>query len=85
MPLESTTAAPNADTSRVPLDTDKMRRLREKLGLTMEQAAQRAGLGNRQRWNEIESGRSANVKLTTLEAVAQALGVQARDLLIDQK
>ena len=71
----------SADNRGVPLNLDKIRALREKLGLTMEQAARLAGFPGRQRWYEIEAGRRGDVKLSTIEAVARALGVQARDLL----
>lgn len=63
------------------LDTGKMRQLREKLGLTQEQAAERAGLPSRARWNDIESGRKINITLGTLDAIAKALHVHGADLL----
>ena len=63
------------------LDYEKIKARREKLGLTQEQAAEKAGLGNRQRWNDIESGRRPSVNLDTLEKIAAALGVKAKDLL----
>lgn len=68
---------------RVVLDTDKMRTLRLKLGLSMDEAAKRAGFANRQRWYEIESGRGSrtNVKIETLNRIAAALEVKAKDLL----
>ena len=62
-------------------DHEKMRRLREKLELTQEQAAAKAGLTSRQQWNDIESGRRASITITTLEKIAAALGVKAKDLL----
>ena len=68
------------------LDTAKLKALREKRGLTQEQAALAAGLSEtersaRQRWNAIESGRRPSINLTTLDKIARALGVKARDLL----
>jgi transcriptional regulator with XRE-family HTH domain len=63
------------------LDTGKMKALREKLKFTQEQAAKRAKLGTRQRWNDIESGRRASVTLDTITRIAAALGVHARELL----
>jgi transcriptional regulator with XRE-family HTH domain len=63
------------------LDTDKMRALREKRGLTQDAAATRAGFKSRQAWNNIESGRHATVTLQTLDRIAEALGVKAKDLL----
>jgi transcriptional regulator with XRE-family HTH domain len=63
------------------LDVAKMKSLREKLGLSQEEAAKRAGLKGRQRWNDIESGRKAAITLTTLDQIAKALGVKAKELL----
>jgi transcriptional regulator with XRE-family HTH domain len=66
---------------RLVLDTQKMKALRLKLGLSMEDAAKLSGFTDRQRWYEIESGRTTNIKIGTLNAIAVALGVKARDLL----
>ena len=64
------------------LDRAKIKRLREQAALTHAAAAERAGLkGRRQAWYDIEAGRRANIKLETLERVAKALGVKAKDLL----
>jgi transcriptional regulator with XRE-family HTH domain len=63
------------------LDVDKIKSLREKLGLTQEAAAERAGFQSRQAWNNIESGRQAKITLQTLDKIADALGVKAKDLL----
>lgn len=63
------------------LDVDKIRRLREQAGLTLEQAAQKAGLRTRQRWHNIESGANTNIELDTLARIAKALGVKDKDLL----
>jgi transcriptional regulator with XRE-family HTH domain len=71
----------NAVLEEVPLDHAKIKALREKAELTQEEAARRAGLKTRQHWNHIESGRRSNITLDTLEAIAKALGVKAKDLL----
>jgi transcriptional regulator with XRE-family HTH domain len=66
------------------LDTEKIRQLREKLGLTLEQAADAAGLSSRQAWHNIESGAVGGrrgITLDTLNAVAKALKCDAKDLL----
>lgn len=63
------------------LDTEKVKKLREKLGLSQDEAAQRAGLANRQQWYLIESGQRANITMETLGKIAAALGVKAKDLL----
>ena len=65
----------------VVLDTAKVRELRLKRGLSMVQAAADAGFNNRQRWYAIESGRKENITLETLNSIAAALGVRAKDLL----
>ncbi len=69
-----------ADKSPIPIDTDKIRRLRESLGLTQAEAARRAGIPF-QNWNDVEHGRRPNLTVATLERIAAALGVKARDLL----
>jgi transcriptional regulator with XRE-family HTH domain len=38
-------------------------------------------LTNRQYWNAVESGLRSNLTIETLEKVATALGVRAKDLL----
>ena len=63
------------------LDTEKIRQLRLKAGLSYEEAATRAGFNNRQQWYAIESGQRTNIELATLEKIASALGVKAKDLL----
>lgn len=75
-----TGVAKKAKTSGV-LDTEMIRSLREKRGLTLEKAAQAAGLGGRQAWHQIESGARTNLELDTLARVAGALGVHSRELL----
>jgi DNA-binding Xre family transcriptional regulator len=57
----------------MPVDTAAIRSRREKLELTLEEAARRAGM-TAQRWHDIEAGRYADIRLSTLEAVAKALG-----------
>jgi transcriptional regulator with XRE-family HTH domain len=63
------------------LDLAKVKSLRAKAGLTQQRAAERAGLGTRQSWNAIESGRKANVTLEVLDKIAKALNVKSRELL----
>jgi transcriptional regulator with XRE-family HTH domain len=71
-----------ADRQKISLDTAKVRELRLGLKLTQAQAAERAKIkGGAGRWNDIESGRRANVGLETLDCIAAALGVKAKDLL----
>jgi transcriptional regulator with XRE-family HTH domain len=69
------------DKRRIALDLKKLRQLREDANLTMEQAAKLAGFPNRQRWYDVESGRKSNIKLSTLDSIAKALGCLPKDLL----
>ena len=46
-----------------------------------QQAAEKAGMNNKQRWADIESGRRANVTMETLGQIATALGKKSKDLL----
>jgi DNA-binding Xre family transcriptional regulator len=62
-------------------DYAKMKRLREKLKLTQEEAAQQGGLTGRQQWCDIESGRRPKITLTTLDKIAAALGCKPKDLM----
>jgi transcriptional regulator with XRE-family HTH domain len=63
------------------LDFHLLRLLREKRGLTQQEAAEKAGMSSRQHWNQIESGRRGGITLETLDKIAAALGVKAKDLL----
>jgi transcriptional regulator with XRE-family HTH domain len=80
MPISTSRKHP-ADKSRIPLDAAKIRQLREALGLSQVQAAKLAGLPSSQVWSDIERGRRKNLTIESLERVAKALGVSARDLL----
>lgn len=53
------------------LDTAKLRSVREKLGLTQEEAARRAGKPSRARSNDVESGRKSNFSMETLDKIAR--------------
>jgi transcriptional regulator with XRE-family HTH domain len=63
------------------LDTEKMKSLRLKHGMTQSEAATLAKLGSYQRWNDIESGRRSSITLVTLSRIACALQVKAKALL----
>ena len=77
----STRTNESADKQSVPLDHAKIRRLRVKLKLTQAQAAERANLPGLQVWSDIERGRRPNLTIATLDRIAAALGVKAKDLL----
>ena len=63
------------------LNFEKIKALRERRGLSQEEAARLAGFSGRQRWNDIENGYRTNVELDTLERIARALNVGAAELL----
>lgn len=63
------------------LDIEKMKELRERLGISQSEAARRSGMPAQQAWHRIESGTHTNISIETLERIAAALGVDARDLL----
>lgn len=64
----------------MPFDFAKADRLRRERGLTMQQAAERAGIVSRQRWHQLIR-RPGDVALSTLERVAKALDVTPADLI----
>lgn len=65
----------------LPLNVEKLKTIREKMGVTKAEAARLANLKSRQHYHMIESGASANITLATLDAIAKAFGVKAKDLL----
>lgn len=70
-----------ADRKSIALDLDKLKTLRESRGLTMDAAAKLAGMPNRHRWWEIESGHKSNITLSTLDALCRALQCKPAELL----
>lgn len=65
------------------LDTAKVKAIRERKELTQTAAAAKAGKSP-QWWNNVESGRvgaKRGVSFKTIDTVAKALGVKAKDLL----
>ena len=63
------------------LDLDAIRRRRESIGMSLDQAATAAGFSTRQQWYLIESGRRANITISTLGRLARALQCSPDDLL----
>jgi transcriptional regulator with XRE-family HTH domain len=55
------------------------------IGLSMEQAAHRAGFPGRQRWNQIENGRRQDPQISTMCAVARALECTIDELVLPPK
>jgi transcriptional regulator with XRE-family HTH domain len=66
------------------LNLDEIKRRRELLQLTMEEAATAAGLkGGRQKWHDLEAGHNGNPKLDTLKGMANALRCSIAELVIE--
>lgn len=64
------------------VDFGKIKSLREQKGLTLQAAADAAGLSNRQLWHQIESGGRTNLTIETLDKLALALDVDPCELLV---
>jgi transcriptional regulator with XRE-family HTH domain len=69
------------DRRSIPLDRHKIKRLRESAGLSQVELARRAGQTSSQIISDIERGRRTNITIATLDRIAAALGVSAKDLL----
>lgn len=67
------------------LNTNYIKQRREALGLTQQQAADAAGLSDRQRWYSLECGRVDNPELFTLLGIARALRCRLDDLVTKLK
>lgn len=69
----------------MPLNHAEIRRRRELLTLTQDEAARRAGFKGPQakvQWHDVESGKKADPRISTVERVASALGCLVDDLLV---
>lgn len=74
-------------TAEALVDTAEIRRRREALTLTMDEAGRAAGQGPeraRQWWNDVESGRSRDPQISKLLAVARALQCGLDDLIVPE-
>lgn len=58
----------------------RVKQLRETLELTQEQFAERAGLGYKY-YQSVEAGRRRDIRLSTLEKLAKACGLELWELL----
>ena len=68
----------------MPVDFARIRELREKKQLTLQEAANRAGWTNanaRVRWSDFEKGRYADPQLSTLESICRALDCDLLDII----
>ncbi len=62
------------------LESNKVKKLREKLGLSQEKLARLADVSNNTIIN-IESGKQTNPTIETVKKIANALGVSIEDLV----
>jgi transcriptional regulator with XRE-family HTH domain len=58
----------------------RVKQLREALGLTQESFAERAGLGYKY-YQSVEAGRRRDIRLSTLEKLAKACGLELSELV----
>ncbi|MEM9753107.1 MAG: helix-turn-helix transcriptional regulator [Planctomycetota bacterium] len=65
----------------VPIDFERVRTLREAAGLSVAEAARRAGMKHRQQWWLIENARKLDPTVSTLQRIAAVLDVEPADLL----
>jgi DNA-binding XRE family transcriptional regulator len=65
----------------MPLNVAYIKRRRDELKLSQQQCADLAGMSNRQKWCDVETGDADNPKLKTLEAIAKALKCRVADLI----
>jgi transcriptional regulator with XRE-family HTH domain len=68
----------------MPLDPAKLKSIRARLGISQTEAAHRAGI-HQQAYQRIEAGRRPDPQLSTLERLAEALGVDVGELICQQK
>jgi len=62
------------------IESSKIKRIREKLGLSQEKLARLADVSNNTIIN-IEAGKQDNPTIETLKKIAKALGAQVEDLI----
>jgi transcriptional regulator with XRE-family HTH domain len=61
--------------------TDIIRQRRNQLGLTLADAAERAGMRSLIQWQKIESGTTRDPQVSTLLRIAKALRIKPERLL----
>ena len=69
--------------TELPLNRAKIRELREAAGLSMQQAAGKAGWKIAQQWYLIEAGKRKDPSISTVQRIARALGCSVDDLLTE--
>lgn len=67
----------------VPVNRERIKQLRTEKGLSLQAAADKAGMKGRAHWHNIESGaqKDSGISIELLERVASALGVKVVDLI----
>lgn len=79
---EVTVTTATAYPAGVPAFGERLRELRAATGMTLPDAAERAGM-HKQTWSAFENGRRANPTLEVMRAMARALDVELAELLTD--
>jgi len=64
-----------------PVRIDWIKARRKRMGLTLAQAAERAGMSNAIQWHKVESGTISDPKASTLLRIAKALRCNPIELL----
>ena len=59
---------------------ERLRELRARAGLTQEKLAEKAGLRYKH-YQAVEAGRKPDIRLSTVERIAKAFGIEAWELL----
>lgn len=67
-----------------PLLYKRIRRLREELGLTQEEFAEKAGFSYKF-YQKIESGRKKQIWLETVDRLAEAFGLETSELVAKEE
>ncbi len=63
------------------VNTEEIRRRRDKLGMTQAEAAHAAGWKSAVQWTDVESGKRENPTIGTVAAVAKVLGCKVDAIL----
>jgi DNA-binding XRE family transcriptional regulator len=68
------------------INIDMIKAKRKKAGLSMQEAAELAGLAGRERWNQLENGPATqDPRVSTMQAIAIALKCTVDELLLPPK
>jgi transcriptional regulator with XRE-family HTH domain len=66
------------------IDAQKIKLRRKALGCTMEEAARLSGIGHKQNWNKLESGKQIDCAASTLRKLAKFFHCRMEDLMLPE-